>query len=155
METVRSVPERLHKIPEYKYYVRRAPRPPSQSSHVSAGASGERICSTLPIALPFPLDYPYNMDSADTLPESVWTVMDTLASVPIWMWAVGSIVGISGILLLVFPSSNISFARSIFFHCDACGCWAAADRSSELRSMLAVYFWCQRLEHLARPRSNM
>jgi len=43
------------------------------------------------------------MDSADAIPESVWNVLDQLARVPKWMWAAGAVVGLSGIIVLVFP----------------------------------------------------
>jgi hypothetical protein len=51
------------------------------------------------------------MDSADAVPESVWNVLDQIAEVPKWMWAAGAVVGLFGIIVLVFPFSafhNIS-----------------------------------------------
>jgi hypothetical protein len=43
------------------------------------------------------------MDSADAIPEPVWNVLDQLARVPKWMWAAGAVVGLFGIIVLVFP----------------------------------------------------
>lgn len=48
------------------------------------------------------------MDSADAIPESVWNVLDQLARVPKWMWAAGAVVGLSGIIVLVFPFPVLS-----------------------------------------------
>jgi hypothetical protein len=48
------------------------------------------------------------MDSADAVPESVWNVLDHIAEVPKWMWAAGAVVGLFGIIVLVFPFSAIS-----------------------------------------------
>jgi hypothetical protein len=47
------------------------------------------------------------MDSADAVPESVWNVLDQIAEVPKWMWAAGAVVGLFGIIVLVFPFSAI------------------------------------------------
>ena len=43
------------------------------------------------------------MDSADAIPEPVWNALDQLARVPKWMWAAGVVVGLFGIIVLVFP----------------------------------------------------
>lgn len=51
------------------------------------------------------------MDSADSIPESAWTILDTLTAVPIWMWAAGVVAGFFGILVLVFPFSHVSFIK--------------------------------------------
>ena len=51
------------------------------------------------------------MDSADSIPESAWTMLDTVASVPAWQWAAGAVIGLFGILVLVFPFLHISFFR--------------------------------------------
>jgi len=49
------------------------------------------------------------MDSADAVPESVWNVLDQVSQVPKWMWAAGAVVGLFGIIVLVFPFSAISY----------------------------------------------
>lgn len=47
------------------------------------------------------------MDSADAVPEPVWNAIDQVARVPKWMWAAGAVVGLFGIIVLVFPFSAI------------------------------------------------
>jgi hypothetical protein len=42
------------------------------------------------------------MDNADAIPDSAWTALDTIMSVPLWMWVVGGAIGLFGITLLVF-----------------------------------------------------
>lgn len=49
------------------------------------------------------------MDSADSIPDSAWAILDTITSVPAWQWAAGAVIGFFGILVLVFPFSDISF----------------------------------------------
>ncbi|KAM0716543.1 hypothetical protein Q7P37_007988 [Cladosporium fusiforme] len=44
------------------------------------------------------------MDSADSIPDSVWNVLDTLAQVPVWMWAAGAVAGLFGTIVLLFIS---------------------------------------------------
>lgn len=48
------------------------------------------------------------MDSADAVPEPVWNAIDKVAQVPKWMWAAGAVVGLFGIIVLVFSFSAIS-----------------------------------------------
>lgn len=51
------------------------------------------------------------MDSAGSMPESAWTFLDSLAAVPMWMWAAGAVAGLFGILVLVFPFSPYLITR--------------------------------------------
>ena len=62
------------------------PTPPSPLNH--------RPTNYLPL---------HTMDSADAIPEPVWNALDQLARVPKWMWAAGVVVGLFGIIVLVFP----------------------------------------------------
>lgn len=55
-----------------------------------------------------PIDQKPTMDSADAVPEPVWNAIDQVAQVPKWMWAAGAVVGLFGIIVLVFPFSAIS-----------------------------------------------
>lgn len=48
------------------------------------------------------------MDSADAVPESVWNAVDRVSEVPKWVWAAGAVVGLFGIIVLVFPFSAFS-----------------------------------------------
>lgn len=49
------------------------------------------------------------MDSADSIPDGAWEAVDKVASVPIWMWTAGAVIGLFGILVLVFPFCLIPF----------------------------------------------
>jgi hypothetical protein len=49
------------------------------------------------------------MDSADSIPETAWAALESLANVPLWVWAAGTLAGAFGILVLVFPFSAVSY----------------------------------------------
>ena len=53
----------------------------------------------------FILRHILTMDSADSIPESAWSIMSTLAEVPLWMWGAVGVTGVLGIPVLVFPFS--------------------------------------------------
>ncbi|KAI6859060.1 dolichyl-phosphate beta-glucosyltransferase [Hortaea werneckii] len=42
------------------------------------------------------------MDSADAIPESAWSALDKLSSIPLWAWAAGAVVGAFGIIVLAY-----------------------------------------------------
>lgn len=56
------------------------------------------------------------MDSADTLPEAAWSVLDILATVPAWVWAVGGIGAAFGIIVLVFLFSDVSYSEEATYY---------------------------------------
>ncbi|KAI7494987.1 dolichyl-phosphate beta-glucosyltransferase [Hortaea werneckii] len=44
------------------------------------------------------------MDSAEAIPESAWSALDKLSSIPLWTWAAGAIVGAFGIIVLAYTT---------------------------------------------------
>ncbi|KAI7083962.1 dolichyl-phosphate beta-glucosyltransferase [Hortaea werneckii] len=44
------------------------------------------------------------MDSADAIPESAWSALDELSSIPLWAWAAGAVVGAFGIIVLAYTT---------------------------------------------------
>ncbi|RMZ24678.1 hypothetical protein D0859_11274 [Hortaea werneckii] len=44
------------------------------------------------------------MDSADAIPESAWSALDRLSSIPLWAWAAGAVVGAFGIIVLAYTT---------------------------------------------------
>ncbi|KAI7359132.1 dolichyl-phosphate beta-glucosyltransferase [Hortaea werneckii] len=44
------------------------------------------------------------MDSAEAIPESAWSALDKLSSIPLWAWAAGAIVGAFGIIVLAYTT---------------------------------------------------
>ncbi|KAI7183536.1 dolichyl-phosphate beta-glucosyltransferase [Hortaea werneckii] len=44
------------------------------------------------------------MDSADAIPESAWSALDKLSSIPLWAWAAGAVVGAFGIIVLAYTT---------------------------------------------------
>ena len=71
--------------------------------HSPSPFDGEGIRPLCSIALTYRWRLSSIMDSADSVPDSVWTVVDTIMSVPLWMWAAGAAIGFIGISVLVFP----------------------------------------------------
>ena len=49
------------------------------------------------------------MDSANSISEPAWEAMDTAAGMPILAWAGIAFAGVFGIIVLVFPFSDVSF----------------------------------------------
>lgn len=42
------------------------------------------------------------MDSADSMSETAWSVLDSLAVVPVWIWAAAAFAGAFGIIVLLY-----------------------------------------------------
>lgn len=93
------------------------------------------------------------MDSAGSVPESVWNVLDTLARVPIWMWAVGAVAGFFGIIVLVFPFSAFPYNQA-----PAMSRIQSVNRrrltNDLLSSLFRSTFWLPYQGRLSLPRNN-
>nr|POE79651.1 dolichyl-phosphate beta-glucosyltransferase [Quercus suber] len=44
----------------------------------------------------------FAMDSTDSIPQSAWSLLDILAAVPLWTWAVIAVTGLFGIIVLSY-----------------------------------------------------
>ncbi|KAK3638862.1 dolichyl-phosphate beta-glucosyltransferase [Elasticomyces elasticus] len=44
------------------------------------------------------------MDSSDSVNETVWSALDTITSVPIWVWIAAAVLGASGTIILLYTS---------------------------------------------------